>query len=537
MRDWLREHDFKAVALAIMAGASLLLASLANFLRYNGYPYLRPEVGLVVLGLLALAVAMAFFYQAQRQWGRSFLEGLLAALFVDLNTDVVPLVIAVGILVAAITAWRRVSLLAPMTILGSVVLVTTVAGVAPRSPWIATAKASAPLPTAPTGKPAILHLIVDEHLGIEGFPPDPEAQQMKQEVKDFYLRSGFALYGGAYSQHMHTVNAVPSVLNYGHRLGQGSSRKGALVGSTDHLALLVRQGYELHVIASDFADLCTGAVFHSCLVYRSESLEPTLALPWTVTERAGLIASKFAALSELAKSIAFPWNITAFLVRRLGIHAHTLDFHNNTISSSVSALTIFDTLIERLSKAKPGQAFVAHILLPHYPYVVDSHCRYLPWRQWEARRSESSLDRRRAAYFDQIRCTNLKIAAALDAFSRSPAANNAVVIIHGDHGSRLTEVDPIVPNLGQFKDSDMIAVYSTLFAIRAPGLEPRYIAERFPLPQLLGGFAEAGFKSAPKVAPEKSPSVYLDDLSWKARRRVPLPSNWTKRVDRPAAAH
>ena len=72
---------------AFAAGAALLLASLANFISYNDYPHFRPEVGIVVLILLAFALAMAFFYRSQRQWGRSLLIGLLAALFVDLNTD------------------------------------------------------------------------------------------------------------------------------------------------------------------------------------------------------------------------------------------------------------------------------------------------------------------------------------------------------------------------------------------------------------------------------------------------------------------
>ena len=87
MKAALRKEPGRELAIAFAGGAAILCASLANFLNYNDYPLLRPEVGIVTAGMLGIAAALAVFYVAQRQWGRSFLEGLLALLFVDLNTD------------------------------------------------------------------------------------------------------------------------------------------------------------------------------------------------------------------------------------------------------------------------------------------------------------------------------------------------------------------------------------------------------------------------------------------------------------------
>ena len=169
VRDRLLSGRSREFAIAVAAGAAMLLASLANFLTHNSYPYFRPEIGLIIAGLLALAALMAAWYIPQRQWGRSFLEGLLAAIFVDLNTDAVWMIFVAGVGVAAITFWWRISLLGPMAVLGSVIFLTTIAGIGGRPAWINTIKGGAvESGAAAAGKPAILHIILDEHLGLQG---------------------------------------------------------------------------------------------------------------------------------------------------------------------------------------------------------------------------------------------------------------------------------------------------------------------------------------------------------------------------------
>jgi hypothetical protein len=182
------------LVVAIAAGTALLWASLANYVTHNQYPVLRPEVGLVALALLILSALVALLFIGQRQWVRSFFEGLLAALFVDLNTDSVPLFMAVGLAVGAITYWKRISLLAPMALFGTVVLVTMLVGVSARDPWLRVASKQVPAQTGSgAAKPAVVHLILDEHIGIEGLSTDEDAQRLKQELKAFYQRHGFAL--------------------------------------------------------------------------------------------------------------------------------------------------------------------------------------------------------------------------------------------------------------------------------------------------------------------------------------------------------
>ena len=80
----------------------------------------------------------------------------------------------------------------------------------------------------------------------------------------------------------------------------------------------------------------------------------------------------------------------------------------------------------------------------------------------------------------------------------------------------------------------MIAGFSTLFAIRAPGVAPAYFTEREPVPSLLRDFARSDFRSAPHPAPLPAPFVYLADEDWKPVRSVPLAPSWVAPT-RPAA--
>ena len=529
--DVLSNREYREVAVAFAASTSLLLASLANFLNHNDYPLARPEVGLIAAGVLAFAVLMALWYAHSRQWGRSLLEGLLAALFVDLNTESLPVMAAAGLGVAGYTAWRRTSLLGPMVILGIVVLVTTVLGLGGRPVWMDVEKGPDSRRGA-AGKPAILHLILDEHLGLEGLAAEgPAGQTVSDELRAFYTGAGFTVYGGAYSQHYHTANSVPYILNYGRGLGRIVDFVGVETGPTEHLRSLVDGGYRLSILQSEYADMCTGARFHECATYDSASLRPTIQVPMTGIDRAELIASKSARLSAMLTFAGSLWNSGAREAPRLGIRPLFFD-ETKSHSSSVGALEALPALVKRLRSARPGDAFVAHLLFPHHPYAVGRDCRYLP-RPWQGLRTAGAADAKRRAYYDQLRCTRLKIAAVLDALSQSRAGRNAIVIIHGDHGSRIAPFDLHGFNRDRFTDADVIAGFSTLFAIRYPGGTAAYVPNARPVAALLGEFARSGFKTAPApVGP--LPPLQLDDRELRITGTMPLPEAWTKRLYRPA---
>jgi hypothetical protein len=103
----------------------------------------------------------------------------------------------------------------------------------------------------------------------------------------------------------------------------------------------------------------------------------------------------------------------------------------------------------------------------------------------------------------------------------------SIIILHGDHGSRIVLTEPSAENQHALTKQDLVDGFSTLFAMKMPGKSGGYDASPWPLEQLFAKFAfEAGL-SPPKILSEKTePFVYLTAGSDKEFIRVPyVPPN------------
>ena len=513
---------------ALVAGFSLLTASLVNFLNYNDYPLFRGDVGIVIGFIGAISLMLALLYKSQRDWTRAFLEGLFVFAILELNSA--PSLISFGtgaLIFLALGFWKK-SILPFAAIAGVVMTLTTLAGIGGGKDWV-TVNSSDERSNVDqlVDRPAkaVLHILLDEHAGINGFPSrNTDAQRIRKELRDFYLSRGFNLYGGAYSEHFYSINAIPKIFNYGERLGESPSKEGGVkLGETTHLAALTDMGYALKIYQSDYAEFCKDAEVQSCLTYGVSSLGATLDYPLTLAERVELITFKFLSLSRFLKAVD-RWF-------KLPNGSPVLDLNAKSNSSTIGALTVFDMLIDDLGKARPGEAYVAHILLPHYPHITNSDCTIRRKSSWEMRRSTSPVGDREAAYYDQIRCSMEKVDQAITALEQSAVGDEFVVIVHSDHGSRITRRDPTVRNMGKFDNDDLIAGFASLFAVRAPGLASNYSDDPAALALLLGEFTKSGFEAAPDTAGASSNAkVMLADGDWVPVKNYPLPQNWMSQI-------
>jgi hypothetical protein len=285
-------------------------------------------------------------------------------------------------------------------------------------------------------------------------------------------------------------------------------------------------GYAINVYQTDFLDYCASADVAACRTERTAGLGPIARSSLPVGDKAAVIMLSFWALSDFARVAAHFYDAGA-----AATGLPVLDFDFTRRAGTVNALADFDRLIADLREAQPGEAYFAHILLPHFPYATRPDCSLKGKSEWLSRGSYgATLEERQRAYFDQLGCVTTKVGEALAAVASSPAWERSVVVIHGDHGSRITEWDPTVENVGRFGPADMISGYSTLFAIRAPGIARGYETARSPVADLLASFAGSGFRSAPALeSPADRPSVVLDDRNLKPVRRHDLPADWAQR--------
>jgi hypothetical protein len=510
--------------IATASGIAVLLASLVNFLGHNEYPLLRPEIGLVILVLVAIAVAVGLLYAVVGDLGRAVLQLMLAFLALDLNFNLV----VAGVGTIAIGVALRQRMVPFIGIAASVVLVSGLAGLGLGSSRTGASPARAA--AVASDAPVLVHIIVDEHIGIEGMVRDaPEVSAMRETLKAFYLRHGFRLFGGAYSEYLHTVNSIPQVLNFGvEQSGDNFGRRNSVMGANAYFDALGDLGYGIHVSQVDFLDYCRNASVVSCRTRRSSDLHDLLGASIPTVEKARLTLNEMAKLSTLTGVGLGSYDLMAIAARRYSLPLAPYGLDTHRMPAAIGALETLDRLGEDLRHARPGEAYFVHELVPHYPYVMDANCRLKNAADWYNRQLAGiPKDRREAAYFDQISCLLTSLEGLFEALESSPAGANAIVIIHGDHGSRITDIDARIENEGRFTDQDLITGYSTLFAVRAPGLGSGYDARRQPIARLIEALAGSQFRSADvQLEPGFEHEVSLEDSDWKPVRRQPLPAWW-----------
>jgi hypothetical protein len=254
-------------------------------------------------------------------------------------------------------------------------------------------------------------------------------------------------------------------------------------------------------------------------------LETSLSAP----DRAMILTAQFFNLSGIVLNLTIFYDNIAERARAYGIGLRPLLLQHRSWTSSLVAAHTFDAVIADLATAQPGDAYFAHILLPHWPFSFEADCRLKSPSNWLDETAELvPLAERQAAYADQVRCTFGKFQQALDALRASPAGGKSIVVVHGDHGSRIVDVGVRVENSDLFSDEDVIASYSTLFAVRAPELDAGYDRRRIPIHTLLSSFLKSGLTTIEgPMDGDQRHWIVMEDEGWNSVGKRELPESWT----------
>lgn len=503
-----------------LAATLLLAAPLAAFLKTNDYPLASPEVGL----LLLLCAAAGVVVGAVARLGTSFaalLLGALTAMSLDLMYDLgsSKLLRALVPFASLGLAWILRRHIAQVLAAASVVfLVTTLAipGTAARDFVPSDPPAAEPAHKA-VPLPVLVHLILDEHIGIEGLPQElPESAPLKRWLTDFYVDLGFRLYTGAYSEYFDTRNSIANLLNFSSRddswsyLVEGKAEP-YLLKESAYFRGLSGMGYRLHVYQSDHMDFCRvpGVSYASCFGYSAHHIAPLYETPVGTIERAQFIFNGFILGSSYLDRIREKYGKLrdAFSSWRLPAWGQ-----GTSRVGPLPVLPVFRQLEKDLRAAKPGNAYFAHLLIPHYPYVLDESCRIREkTSQWLynvppappsqlLQNTAATRAERYRRYFAQIRCQQALLDRLFETMKEVGVWRDAIVIVHGDHGSRIIRNAAVARNAGRLTKSDIDDGFSTLFAIRMAGQSGGSVSGLRSLQQLLSeAFGLPTDSSAPKI--------------------------------------
>ncbi|WP_238364443.1 hypothetical protein [Mesobacterium pallidum] len=460
--------------------AGLLLAGLPGVhLVELGYAFVSVEV----LGLTALfgaaGAGVGWLLRGSRHYRIAFLAMLLCFLDVYFLTGanaraanalhpglgigfaVAPYVL----LVTLFLAWRRVeqTLLLVVPVFAFVFFLGGLA--TPQAPLLAGQGAEG-LPAGDPDRGIYVHLILDEQQSPLVPGSDPAGDHPGRQVLDAYAAAGFRAYGNVQSVAPNTYRSLGAVFgqtdrdDHYHEHAGGSAFSFAL--KENRLAAqLLDAGYRVDVVQTNFLDLCGDDPRIGCRTYtRAADMRGVAPKTRAVPQRLWLA---LLALHQDYRDNLGGRNIR--LYRALvadgwdalrGDRASDLGF----FSRAGVVLAVIDDLEDRMAGLQPGDALIAHLLLPHHPFVLDRDCALKPMRDWRmpARVWPGATDQEIfSAFWDQSECTNTRLLRALEVLD---GREDVTVVIHGDHGARIfweTDRETAEDNLGTF------------LAVRGPG--------------------------------------------------------------------
>ena len=456
-----------------LALACVTTLPFAGFLITSRYPLLRPETAAALALFLCWSLLLALLLRPRPLF-------LLAYALTAAAVSADPLSRALGLHSHPWAVfWLAFSLLGLLAVLLRERL-CVLASLAACSMLLAHLGVHWPAPSSALASPApptaghhhVLYLILDEHNGIAGFPDDiPECRLARDEVQDLYLRRGFRLFPGAYSNYPATLDSIPSILNgrLTHRRyefihnGQADPYGVYHIDSSAFFQAFRRQGYDINV--TQFHGIRYEDNGPAQVSEYSDSLAP-LSLPWP--QKLTLLLGRYQSSGEVLKSFK---GLLPFRLK------------DQFVPPIAAAGWWPGHLLAAIRSATRPTLFFAHIPLPHGPYLYREDGSQRPLPEWSR---DQAYDRvpapeyraRYVRYAAQVRFTAGQVRWLLDRLAAASLLDPLTVVVHSDHAGRNRCLRPEAPvnrppdqfdYIARPTERDLLDRFSILFAVKPPG--------------------------------------------------------------------
>lgn len=515
-----QDAGFRSEGLLIACNWSIMiLVGLFNYLNSVPFPLTAPESMVSSIGLVLWVLPLAWLqWHFTHRLIYALLVAVMMGLFVDLNDmpAVAAAILIPGLGILGFFA-RHVTARLCFAILATVFAWQCL------TPWIRVAPAEIDWSTKASNEPALLHIIFDSYTGLDGLAVQgPMASHARQSVMALAANNGLEIVPHAFGRHPNTINSLAEILSLGEipPPRQPMRSNHIAMPQLSYLRALKDRGYAVHVIQTDFIDLCAHNDVQSCRTVHRSDLSALRDSGRPLVDRVHVMLSSYLNFSGLTALTA---RHLLNLANGLG-YADQRPFYQRTKLFSVTGARELDRLSDSIRSIASGNAAVVHVLLPHDPYAFAEDCTLLPPKAWRYEGTGQQWRETLAAYDRQLVCTNRKITDVIANFRQSTGGRNGLIVIHGDHGARVAERDVLFKNGEVPARDDLVRHYSALFAVSSAALETgQNDAQHQARPRSISGLLKAWIASDfTRFTPvgENEDQLFVADEQWQPRQSV-----------------
>jgi len=336
-------------------------------------------------------------------------------------------------------------------------------------------------------RPPLIHLILDEHIGIEKIPLEVSGgKAYKEKLIQFYVKNGFQLYGNAYSHDEKTVPSISHMMNFTdtpsedlYAVSYGDHGETFSLLRNRYFEELAQRHYAINVLQMYYLDYCSNSSIPivNCIEYPSYSINEFSRLPLPLSLKVQILFNYFLIGNQI-KGIPR-------IVKRIETLA-TFFAQSRLAPNPIQSMKSLNALTDDIANFPFGNALVGHLLVPHTPFQFKSDCKIF----MTVPTIKPTREHQSQMLFEQLDCLYLRLTGLFDRMREAGIFEQSIIILHGDHDLHQPYRDWIEkPNLGDLKDK-----HPTLFAVKMPGSQGKYDTTRRPITELL---AEV-LKSIPK---------------------------------------
>jgi hypothetical protein len=374
--------------------------------------------------------------------------------------------------------------------------------------------------------PAVIHVVFDEMMSPGAIDESlPGGLSTRQALYALGARFGLRTYDSVYSRAFFTNDSLTNLFNgeWSGRTGLPDRMRGVqALARNAYFDAMDKRGYRTVVFQTSLLDFCIHRSVDVCRTFASYDPSALDDADFSVRSRAEQLASTLLRAYE-------PSYISRYGRRLVSTNDDAPTDRDLGIEGRFDVQGFpqwFDRFVSFIGRVRRGTHVFAHFVVPHGPYVLSEDCGvgapagpgYYLGRRY---RDVTSRTAARREYFDryfaQVNCVRSRMGAFLEAVDSNPSLRDARIIVHGDHGSRIS-VGNVVE---EYDTEDYIANYGAYFAVRTPGVTPGIDCEFASLADVFRRHAAGDTRIAP--LDRSDPPVVVATKSGRSNIEVPMP--------------